>query len=63
MCGCGKKQGSFERPLIAGRPNGAEPVKMRLVVNMSGEAAGSEVWVTGNGISLWLDHGLAVMAE
>ena len=52
-CGCGKPLGSIERPLIAGRPNGAEAVEMRLVINMGGAAAGSIVWVTGDGIATW----------
>lgn len=59
MCGCGKTRGTIDRPLVAGRPNGAEAIEMRLLINFGGVAAGTDVWVTGDGVDLWLAKGYA----
>lgn len=58
-CGCGKRQGTIERPIIAGTANGADPIEMIMRVNFGAAGAGKRVWVTGNGIDLWVTQGLA----
>lgn len=54
-CGCGKKQGSdVSAPIIAGSPNGAEPVQYRLGISYGNATAGDVVWVSGSAVSHWL---------
>ena len=57
-CGCGKTRGSLQRPIIAGRPNGLQPVLLRTLMNVSGVRAGKEVYVTGDSVSMWIEQGL-----
>lgn len=59
-CGCGKTKGTLERPLVAGQPNGAEAVELKLLINYGGVPAGQTYWVTGDGIALWIERGYAM---
>ena len=56
-CGCSKPSGSYERPVIAGRRNGAEPVQVVANRSMGRFVTGKPTWVTGEALQQWLDNG------
>jgi hypothetical protein len=60
-CGCNKKKGTFDKPLVAGRPNGATPVEGTLVISYGSMAAGQKAWITGDGIALWVEKKYIVL--
>ncbi len=51
MCGCNRKQGTYERPHLFGAVNGAEPIEVRLLMSFAGSKYGDTVWASGTGIT------------
>lgn len=62
-CGCNKKKGTEEKPILAGLHNGAAPVKAVLRVSAGGASAGDTVWVTGSGIADWVRLGYLELTD
>jgi hypothetical protein len=62
-CGCGKPKGTIDKPFTAGRHNGATPVEGTLLVSYGGASPGTKVWVTGDGIDLWVAKGYLALTD
>lgn len=59
-CNCGgAKIGTLDRPAIAGKANGVDPVEVRTLKNVGIARAGRTLWVTGTRVQNWIDDGLA----
>lgn len=60
-CGCNKvRTYSQSAPLVLGEPNGEPPVYVRSTVAVMSMRAGSEFWVTGDGLAPMLNAGWLV---
>lgn len=57
-CNCGKKIGSFERPIVAGHDVLGDPQPYVLQVGYAGSGYGDLVYVRGTAVGVWIERGI-----